>query len=406
MINSKEGFETLFIYSAQGILVADAAGKIVKANPACERMFGYKKGELLGKKVEALISKSLKEKHLKLREEYNHHPQARPMGIGMDLFGCRKDESEFPVEVSLSPLTTEEGSFVIAFIVDITQRKKTDDAIKLQKEELEKRVKDRTLTLEKAIGDLERTKEELNAALEKEKELNELKSRFVTTASHEFRTPLATILSSLALISKYSEIGDDAKRMKHEQRIKSSIINMTDILNDVLSISVLEEGKIDVAPEKLNVKDFISHLVQELQSVAKNGQTISYKHSGKKEIFQDKKILRHILFNLLSNAIKFSDEGKSIFVSSKAENSHLELSVKDNGIGISEEDQKHLFDRFFRGRNATNIQGTGLGLNIVSKYVEIMEGTIRFKSKSEEGTTFTITLPNTPTDHEKKNSPH
>jgi len=136
MINSKEGFEKLFIYSAQGILVADKTGKIVRANPACENMFGYETGELPGKKVETLIPRRFEANHQKVRKEYNHHPHSRTMGIGMDLSGCRKDNTEFPVEVSLSPITTKEGSFVIAFIIDITERKKTEQALKEKTEEI------------------------------------------------------------------------------------------------------------------------------------------------------------------------------------------------------------------------------------------------------------------------------
>ncbi|HEY4798207.1 MAG TPA: PAS domain-containing sensor histidine kinase [Bacteroidia bacterium] len=410
MINSKEGFEALFIHSTQGILVADAAGCIVKANPACERMFGYAAGKLLGQKVEVLIPKRSEKKHQQVRTDYNHNPHARFMGIGMDLHGCRKDATEFPVEVSLSPLTTNEGSFVIAFIIDITIRKIAEDAIKEQKAELETltdklrltnqnlemRVQNRTSFLEKIIGELERTKEDLNRSLEKEKELNELKSRFIETASHEFRTPLATILSSLTLVAKYAEKGENEKRMKHVQRVKSTVAHMSEILNDVLSISILEEGKTDVTFEQMDLHLFTSLIIQDLQTILKKDQTISYEHSGKSEVFQDKKILRHILINLISNAIKFSSEGNPICISSKAENSHIELLVKDNGIGIPDDDQKHLFDRFFRGRNANNIQGTGLGLNIVLKYIEMMKGTIKFTSKLNEGTTFFVTLPNTP----------
>jgi signal transduction histidine kinase len=259
---------------------------------------------------------------------------------------------------------------------------------------LEKRVRDRTMILEEAVTELEKTKNELSQALEKEKELNELKSRFVSMASHEFRTPLATILSSLSLISKYIETNEKEKQARHIEKIKSSITHMTDILNDVLSVSKLEEGKFHASPENTDLQDFITPIVHELQTVAKKDQHIRYKHSGAKSAMLDKKILRNILFNLISNAIKFSPEGKPIEISTKSENGHIELSIKDNGIGIAEEDQKHLFERFFRGQNVTNIQGTGLGLNIVAKYVELMNGSIDFKSTLEKGTIFNITLPN------------
>ncbi len=266
--------------------------------------------------------------------------------------------------------------------------------IRLLNANLEKRVKDRTMILEEALRELESSREELSRALDREKELNELKSRFVSMASHEFRTPLATILSSIALVSKYNEQGENEKQARHVARIKSAITHLTDLLNDVLSLSKLEEGKIAVSPENFDITEFTGQLVQELQGLSKEKQQLKYKHTGPGEVQLDKKILKSILTNLVSNAIKFSSENKTIHINTEVVNSKVKLSVKDQGIGISDEDQKHLFERFFRGQNATNIQGTGLGLNIVGKYVEMLGGSIDFKSKLEEGTTFTVKLPN------------
>jgi signal transduction histidine kinase len=259
-------------------------------------------------------------------------------------------------------------------------------------EDLEKRVRDRTMILEEALKELGNSREELKMALEKEKELNELKSRFVSMASHEFRTPLATILSSLSLVSKYGEHGDKEKQFKHIDRIKSAVIHLTDILNDVLSLSKLEEGKVPVQIVKFNVNEMTFDLVSEMQSISKAGQIISHSHSGTNEITSDKNVLKHILFNLISNAIKFSPEGKEVVITTEVDDAGFRLQVKDSGMGISEEDQKHLFERFFRGQNVTNIQGTGLGLNIVAKYVELLNGEITVKSKLEEGTTFLVAL--------------
>lgn len=400
-MDSKEGLEALFEFATEGILVANDKGEIIKTNPATERMFGYSKGELIGKKVEVLVPTRHSHSHVAHRDKYNGNPHARSMGAAMDLYAKRKDATEFPVEISLSPFTASDGKFVIAFIIDITIRKRAEEAVKQQKKELEllnsdleKRVKERTMILEEAIRELNHTKEELNDALLKEKELNDLKSRFVSMASHEFRTPLATILSSLSLATKYSEKGDKENQAKHINRIKTSIGNLTDILNDFLSISKFEEGKISASLEKLNIKDFVSDILKEVQPIAKEGQMIKYTHTGNQEITSDKKFLKHILLNLFSNAIKFSPEGKSIELKTEASNTHFNLSVKDSGIGISEEDQKHLFERFFRAHNASNIQGTGLGLNIVSKYVEMLDGTIQFESALHKGTTFIIKLPN------------
>jgi PAS domain S-box-containing protein len=406
-MESKQGLAALFEFATEGIMVANQTGEIIKTNPATERMFGYGKGELIGKKVEVLVPSKHAHKHEGYRDKYNENPHARAMGAAMDLYAKRKDGSEFPVEISLSPFNATDGKFVIAFIIDITIRKKAEDSVKRQKEELEKqktelerlnislekRVKERTQILEEAIAELNNTKEELNEALQKEKELNDLKSRFVSMASHEFRTPLATILSSLSLSTKYGEMGDKENQAKHVNRIKGSIGNLTDILNDFLSISKMEEGKIIVSPEKFNVREFTEEIIKELQGVAKDGQKINHSHSGETEIYFDKKILRHILFNLVSNAIKFSPEEKPVEISIKIGNNHMEIRAKDSGIGISLEDQKHLFERFFRAQNATNIQGTGLGLNIVAKYVEMLNGTVKCKSVLEKGTEFIIELP-------------
>ena len=398
-MDGKEGLEALFEFATEGILVANNKGEIIKTNPATERMFGYNKGELIGKKVEVLVPTRHEHSHVGHREKYSGNPHARSMGAAMDLYAKRKDGSEFPVEISLSPFTASDGQFVIAFIIDITIRKKAEQAVIQQKKELEllnadleKRVKERTMILEEAITELNHTKEELDGALKKEKDLNDLKSRFVSMASHEFRTPLATILSSLSLATKYGEQGDKEKQVKHLDRIKTSVHNLTDIISDVLSISKIEEGKVSLSPEKFNMRIFTEEVSKELQSVAKEGQKINYTHSGTEEVYFDKKVLRHLLFNLVSNAIKFSPEQNPIDVSIKVNTSIL-LTVKDNGIGISKEDQEHLFERFFRAHNATNIQGTGLGLNIIAKYVELLNGTIECKSELNKGTSFIIQLP-------------
>jgi PAS domain S-box-containing protein len=388
------GLEALFVYATEGILVADSTGEIVKANPSSEKMFGYSKEELLGKKVELLVPDKYMGHHAADREKYQSKPKPRSMGIGMDLYGKRKDNTEFPLEISLSPYTTDGETFVIAFIIDITQRKAAEDKLKNYSIELEKQVQDRTMILREAIEELQNTKEELNEALTKEKELNDLKSRFVSLVSHEFRTPLTGVLSSLSLVRQHGELNNFDKQIKHIQRIKESVNGLTDILNDMLSISKLEEGKIAVTSEIIDVKEFVGGVATELQALSKNKQTIAYAHTGSNQVFIDKKIVKHILFNLISNAIKFSDEGKTIHVSSYATNENLKLVVKDEGIGISAEDQEHLFERFFRAQNASNIQGTGLGLNIVGKYVEMLGGTIAFNSELNKGTAFIITLPN------------
>lgn len=271
--------------------------------------------------------------------------------------------------------------------------------LKTTNSQLEERVQERAVVLESALRKLKKSESELQKSLEQEKELNELKTRFVSTASHEFRTPLTTILSSLALISKYGEQNEKEKQNRHIDRIKSNVMHLTDILNDVLSLSKLEEEGIKTSFEKFPVNSLVSEVVREMQLIAKLNQKIQYQHYGMDEVILDKKTLRHILLNLVSNAIKFSNEDSTVNVVTEIKDSVFLLKVEDSGIGIPPEDQKHLFERFFRGNNVSAIQGTGLGLNIVAKYVELMNGKIDFISKLGEGTTFSVEFNLSKTNH-------
>jgi PAS domain S-box-containing protein len=392
-MNTEAGLEALFEYATEGILIANSDGIIMKANPSVERMFGYTEGKLLGQPVELLIPSKYAANHAGHRQNYQTKPRPRSMGIGLELYGKRKDGSEFPLEISLSPFVSKGNHFVIAFIIDITYRKAAEEKLKSYSVELEKQVEERTLILREAIDELEKTKEELNEALANEKELNDLKSRFVSLVSHEFRTPLAAALSSLSLVRQHGDRGNFEHQEKHIQRIKESIHGLTDILDDMLSISRIDEGKVPITTEDFNFNDFINKILADLRSLTKKGQQLLYTHTGETDAVQDKKIIKHILTNLISNAIKFSDEGKAVIITTEISNSVINISIKDYGIGISKEDQQHLFGRFFRGHNTANIQGTGLGLNIVAKYVEMMHGDINFVSVLNEGSTFNITLP-------------
>ncbi|RAU83441.1 hybrid sensor histidine kinase/response regulator [Pontibacter arcticus] len=267
--------------------------------------------------------------------------------------------------------------------------------------ELELRVEVRTQELAEAIEKLEKTNEslyeaqqEIYKALQKEKELHELKSRFVTIASHEFRTPLSTVLSSASLIGKYKTTEDDEKRQKHVNRIKSSVSNLTTILDDFLSLSRIEEGMIHNVPSTFNIKNQSTEIVDEMQGFLKQGQKITYQHLSSHETANvDRQLFKNILLNLLSNGSKYSGADKEILLTTKVEKTAITIQVQDRGIGIPEADKAHLFTPFFRAQNAVNIQGTGMGLNIVKRYVELMQGTLTYTSELGQGTTFTITLP-------------
>lgn len=386
--------EAIFQYATEAILITDNQGKIIRVNPSTEVMFGYDANEFINQTIEMLIPNRLKERHINHRTGFQSNPHARSMGANFDLFAKRKDNSEFPVEVSLSPYTNSQGSFVIAFIIDISIRKKAENQLIAYKSELEREVEERTMILKEAIQKLEQTKDELDNSLKREREVNSMKSRFISIASHEFRTPLATVLSSLSLVEKYSDLKEDEKRNKHINRIKSSVRNLTEILNDFLSLNKLEEGKVMLNIEQFDLHDLIDGIRQELQGIAKKSQRIelSCASNGNCMVTLDKTLIRNILINLVSNAIKFSPEESTINIDVKLDENTLMMSVKDQGIGIPEADQKHLFERFFRSRNAGEIQGTGLGLSIVAHYINLLKGTIQFESKENEGTIFNIHL--------------
>jgi PAS domain S-box-containing protein len=403
----QQRFEALFQFSSMAILVAGMQGKIVLANRMALSTFGYSEQEILGLRVEDLMPKRFRERHVGHRDRFRENPQNRSMGADLDLYAIRKDGSEFPVEISLGHYATQEGRFVIAYLIDITQRRQIEQAVLRQQEEmakanaeieklneeLEAKVEQRTRQLQETLDILERSRDELQKALSKEKELSDLKSRFVSMASHEFRTPLSTILSSASLVAKYTLTEEQDRRDKHIQRIKSAVSNLTDILNEFLSIGKLEEGKVQVNLSDFNLKEQVQLVCNEMHSLLRPGQQIRLRHKGPETATLDLSLLRNVIINLVSNAIKFSPEGGMIDVETETSQKHVLISVRDYGIGISAEDRKHLFERFFRGKNAVNIQGTGLGLHIVSKYVELMQGEMSLESELEEGTTFKITFP-------------
>ncbi|HXC04011.1 MAG TPA: hybrid sensor histidine kinase/response regulator, partial [Bacteroidia bacterium] len=267
--------------------------------------------------------------------------------IEIDRQAMKAGASDYLVKGNISPSSLERS---VRYSIEQSRHLKE---IKTLNADLEKKVSERTLFLEETILELKETKKELDVALSKEKELNELKSRFVSMASHEFRTPLATILSSLSLIKRYSEPVDQEKRSKHIIRIETAIRNLTELLNDFLSIGKLEEGKVMAVYESFNIKHFITTVTGEMQSITRPGQEIHYTHQGSEQIFLDPKILKNILNNLCSNAIKFSPDGGHIYLTSESEPTLVRITVKDNGIGIPDADQKNLFDRFFRAHNVS-----------------------------------------------------
>lgn len=388
--------EAIFLFATEGILIVDKEGKIIRVNPSSAAMFGYEPEELAELMIEDLIPNRFRQVHSDHRKGFNQHPHARSMGGGIDLYARRKDGSEFPVEVSLSPYYNSKGGYVIAFVIDITVRKKAENRLVSYKNELEIEVEERTLVLKEAIQKLEKTKDELDKTLKREQEVNLMKSRFISIASHEFRTPLATVLSSLSLVEKYSNLAETEKRDKHINRIKSSVRNLTEILNDFLSLNKLEEGKVIVTPETFSINELLDEVCQQMQGICKKGQKIDCICETSQDscaVRLDSKLIKNIVINLISNAIKFSPENSPILVKGQLTSNQVIISIKDEGIGIPEAEKKHVFERFYRMSNAGEIQGTGLGLSIVNQYVLLLKGKIEFTSEEKRGTEFIITLP-------------
>ena len=270
------------------------------------------------------------------------------------------------------------------------ERMKNAKKIKLLNSKLEKTVTNRKEISNGIIEKLEKSKIDLEAKLENEKVQ---KTQFVSFASHEFRTPLSTILSSLVLMKSYCTTKNHEKFEEHTGKIKHSIKNLTELLDDFLSISKIEEGGIKIYPDEFRIKKFIGSICSEMQMITKTNQQINYTHNGEEFSYLDSKLLKNILYNLISNAIKYSPNEKAIEVISTLKENYLVISIKDFGIGIPKKDQNHLFERFYRCENASTIQGTGLGLNIVSNYVDLLNGEINFESEENEGTMFTLTFP-------------
>jgi PAS domain S-box-containing protein len=401
LIREQEKFKAVFQNASLGILVVDKTGTITLANNFLITLFGYSdESELIGKKLEILIPQRYHHQHVTDREHFTEHPTTRPMGMGRDLFGVTKNGRELPLEISLSSYSNDDGVFSIAFISDITSRIEAQNKLKEQRlelasmnkkmealnEELEKKVEARTSKLQETMQKLEASKDELSKALNKEKDLGDMKSAFVSMASHEFRTPLSTILSSASLLAKYKLTEDQEKRDRHIQRIKSSVINLNNILNEFLSLGKIEDGKITAHESVFDIKELVSLQINEMTEILKPGQTVTYSHTGNNEVKLDEVLFKNILINLLSNAIKFSAENKPVFITTNLNERELTFSIKDEGMGISKKDQAHLCEIFFRAGNAINIPGTGLGLHIVSRYVEMMNGTIEIKSELNKGT--------------------
>lgn len=288
----------------------------------------------------------------------------------------RKDQSIYDVEVHLQLSLINRTKVFVAIILDITERKAY------------------TITLEKTVA--ERTRQ-LEQALSKEKELGDLKTKFLSLVSHEFKTPLSTILTSTTLLGKYTETDQQDKRDKHLETIRNKVKYLDTILNDFLSVERLEAGKVKYHFTDFALSKVINEVVYDANMLLKEGQKIEYPQNIDKIVLQfDEKILELILSNLVHNAIKYSPENSSVILEVTESKDFIKMAVIDSGIGIPVDEQKFIFDRYFRAENALLTQGTGIGLNIAQRHLQNLGGDITFKSIENEGTTFEAHIPKNP----------
>lgn len=377
-----------------GIITINEKGIVESINPSACRIFLYAPEEVIGKNISMLMPSPDRERHDSYLESYKSSGVPHIIGHDRDVLGRKKNGNIFPFRLGVTEVQFEEKRIFAGFIHDMSHQKEAENRLMQYTQHLEELVKDRTATLNETIEALTLAKEEVSSTLEREKELNKIKSRLLSMASHEFRTPLSTIQLSTSLIHRYAEEINNPKIETHILKIKSAIVNLTVILDDFLLLEKAESNKITLQISCFDLQDFIKEIIGELKLLTKKKQKIiSIANSKATLVKLDKNLLKNCIINLVSNAIKYSGEETEIELWTTLNNNSITINVKDNGIGIPEEDHEHLFEAFFRAHNTGNIPGTGLGLHIVSRYVSLMNGTISFKSAVNQGTLFTIELP-------------
>jgi len=374
-----------------GIITIDTEGKVESMNPSACALFGYETCQVIGQNISMLMPEPYHSQHDGYLKRYQETNEAHIIGVGREVSGLRKDRSSFPFRLAVSRVQYEGRVVFTGFIHDLSREKNAEEQLIKYTARLELLVEERTETLQSLIAQLQKAKAEVSLSLVKEKELNQLKSRFVSMASHEFRTPLSSIQLSASLIEKYAQEYQNPNVSKHVGKIKLGVSNLTNILNDFLSLERLEAGKIESLEQAFDLVTLAEEITEEMQLFAKQNQNIIYQHTGKTStIILDSNLLKNCIINLISNAIKYSGENTFIEFNTEINQSQCLITITDNGIGIPIDDQKHLFEPFFRANNTGSIPGTGLGLNIVNRYINLMNGEIEFESSQNKGTKFTL----------------
>lgn len=379
--------------SIDGIITIDDLGTIESINPSACKLFAYAEHEVLGNNIAMLMPSSVGEFHNQYLQHYKETNEAHVIGVGSEHIGRTKDNYQFPFKLGVSEVNYAGRKIYAGFIHDLSQQKIDEERLKNYASHLEELVEQRTKILNETIKALEKSKEKVSVTLEKEKTLNKLKNRFLSMASHEFRTPLSTVHLSASLIEKYAEPIENANIIKHTGKIINAVTNLTTVLNDFLYIEQLEVGKVEAKVTCFDLVQLAEEITEEMQLLAKGKQQIKYQHYGSHKLINlDQNLIKNSIINLVTNAIKYSGDSSCIEFATEINDTQCIISVKDEGIGIPEEDQQHLFEPFFRAHNTENISGTGLGLHIVARYIALMKGTITYTSSINKGTVFKLTF--------------
>jgi PAS domain S-box-containing protein len=370
--SSEERFRGLLESAPDAMVIVGAQGRIVLVNRQTEQLFGYDRGELLGQPVEILIHAKFRDRHAAHRSGFIADPKVRPMGAGLELFGVRRDGTEFPVEISLSPMETDEGRLVSAAIRDITERKRAESIV---------------------LGALKRERE----LTERLRELDRIKSDFVATVSHELRTPLTNIIGSIEMLAEgdYGELS--AMQRRTVDVLDRNSHRLLDLIKDLLDLNQMESGGLGIRCVATDLGDLFERVHSQVVSLAAGQRVVlQFDHAGDLgSVVLDRHQVERALLNLVTNAIKFTPAEGTVSVGAERIGERVQFVVSDTGMGIPEHEQAQLFTRFFRSSIATEnaIPGTGLGLVIVKHIVEGHGGTISVASKVGEGTTVTVSLP-------------
>jgi len=386
---------------SEGIVVVNQEQVIVATNQRAENLFGYEREELKGEPLSILIPDSFRKAHHRHVTDFHKDGEQKRMAEGRSLFGLRKSGEQFPLEVGLNPFQLYGNTYVLALVYDMTEMRAKESEILELNQHLEEKIKQRTQELRLTVAELkkeirrrEAAEAKMKDALQREKELNELKTKFLSMVSHEFKTPLSGILTSATLVGKYSQEEQQPKRDKHLKTIIGEVNRLNGILNDFLSIERLEQGKEVYRKTLFSLSKVVNEVIYNANMTLKSGQKINYPQNVEEiRLEQDEKIVFLALTNLLYNAGKYSPEDTEIDLNVELMDDKVKFHVVDRGIGIPKADQKHIFERYFRAENVLLTQGTGIGLNIVKNHIENLGGTIYFKSEESKGSTFSVELP-------------